>query len=110
MARAVYGLDTRKAMNTLDPMERVKQYFRLERAYENIRDEIRKDMEIPLTLPYHEYQPEEEYINGYETEEMLTISNMLANTKELGINKKSKWNYITDLFTRGIKVIKSRKG
>jgi hypothetical protein len=91
-------------------MERVKQYFRLERAYKNIRDEIRKDMEIPLTLPYHEYQPEEEYINGYTTHEMFTLNNMLAHTKELGIKKGRKWNYVTDLFARGIKVIKSRKG
>jgi hypothetical protein len=89
-------------------MSKLKNYFQAEIIREKIREEMRKEMDIPLVISGPDIK-EEVYINGYTTYEMFTLNNMLAHTKELGI-KKSKWNYITDLFTRGLKVIKSKKG
>jgi hypothetical protein len=102
--RALYGV----LMNTLDPMSRLKHYFQAEKAREDIREEMRKEMEMPLVISGPDIK-EEEYINGYTTHEMFTLNNMLAQTKELGI-KKPKHNYITDLLTRGFRVIKNMKG
>lgn len=97
-------------MNTLDPMERIKRYFKIEREHEHIRDEIRKDMQMPLVISSPDIK-EEEYINGYTTHEMFALNDKdylhkRAQTKELGI-KKPKHNYITALLrTMGIRIIK----
>lgn len=96
-------------MIELDPIEKLRRYLRAELVHNAIRDEIRKELEtMPLILSDHTYQ-EDEYVNSYTTHEMFTLNNMLAHTKELGVKKKKKYNYITTLFLRGYKIIKNRK-
>lgn len=73
-------------------------------------DEIRREIgeSIPITILGDEYD-ENEFINGDTTKAIFSLNDKLANTKELGVIKKAKHNYITALLTIGIRIIKPNK-
>jgi hypothetical protein len=95
-------------MDEENPMQAMYN-LRAKGYIDHIHDQIGK--EVPLVLSDHKHEEDYGSINSEETESLFKYNINLANTKEIDTNKKrrSNYKYITDLWLRGIKIIKRYK-